>query len=73
MCLSRMDFINKVHAAVNQMSLYPNAFEFWKAVKSQQEAVGSLFQPVTGTIPMNFNKLSKSQPQTSMEFSSPQV
>jgi hypothetical protein len=51
-------FMNKVHAAVNQMSLSRNAFEFWKAVKSQQEAVGSLFQPITGKIPKNFNQLS---------------
>ena len=51
-------FMNKVHAAVNQMSLSRNAFEFWKAVKSQQEAVGSLFQPMTGKIPSNFNQLS---------------
>jgi len=51
-------FMNKVHAAVNQMSLSRNAFEFWKAVKLQQEAVGSLFQPVTGKIPINFTQLS---------------
>jgi len=51
-------FMNKVHAAVNQMSLSRNAFEFWKAVKSQQEAVGSLFQPMTGKIPNNFTQLS---------------
>ncbi len=51
-------FMNKVHAAVNQMSLSRNAFEFWRAVKIQQEAVGSLFQPVTGKIPNNFTQLS---------------
>src|SRR5262249_47508399 len=51
-------FMNKVHAAVHQMSLSRNAFGFWSAVRSQQEAVGSLFQPVTGKIPNNFNQLS---------------
>lgn len=51
-------FMHKVHAEVNQMSLSRNAFEFWRAVKAQQEAIGSLFQPMTGKIPNNFHQLS---------------
>jgi len=51
-------FMYKVHAAVSQMSLSRNAFKFWSAIKSQQEAVGSLFQPVTGRIPNNFVQVS---------------
>lgn len=51
-------FMYKVHAQVNQMSLSRKAFDFWRSIKSQQEAVGSLFQPMTGKIPSNFNQLS---------------
>jgi hypothetical protein len=37
------------------MSLSRNAFDYWKAIESQKDAVGSLFQPVTGEIPTNVN------------------
>ncbi|MBA4058724.1 MAG: hypothetical protein C0490_28665 [Marivirga sp.] len=40
------------------MSLSSGAFEFWRAVKAQQQAAGNLFQPVTGKIPNNFHQLS---------------
>jgi len=56
--ISGWTFMYKVHAEVSQLSLSRNAFEFWRAIKAQQEAVGSLFQPQTGKIPVNFNQLS---------------
>jgi len=46
-------FFEKYRVQVVQMSLSKNAFEYWRAIRSQKEAVGSLFQPVTGTIPTN--------------------
>jgi len=51
-------FTDKVHAAVNQMSLSYNSFEFWRSIKLQQEAVGSLFNPMSGKIPKKFTQLS---------------
>ncbi len=51
-------FMYKVHAEVDQMSLSRQSFEFWKAVKLQKDAAGSLFQPITGKIPSNFKQIS---------------
>ena len=42
------------------MSLSRAAFDYWRSVKSQKEAVGSLFQPITGKIPSNFSDKSSS-------------
>ena len=46
-------FFEKYRVEIQQMSLSRAAFEYWKAVQSQKEAVGSLFQPVSGEIPTN--------------------
>jgi hypothetical protein len=48
-------FFEKYRIQVVQMSLSRNAFDYWKAIESQKDAVGSLFQPVTGEIPTNVN------------------
>jgi hypothetical protein len=39
---------------VSQLSLSSSAYRFWKAIRDQKDAVGSLFQPITGRIPTNF-------------------
>jgi len=44
----------KMHLEIQQMRVSRNAFLFWKAIKDQKLAIGSLFQPVTGKIPTNF-------------------
>lgn len=46
--LEYFPFQHRYRFEVNQMSLSPAAFEYWKIVKSQKEGVGSLFQPPTG-------------------------
>ena len=46
-------FFEKYRVEVIQMSLTRNAHEYWKAIQEQKEAIGSLFQPVTGEIPTN--------------------
>lgn len=51
-------FSYKLHVNVNQLSLSPTAFQFWKAIRNQKEAIGSLFQPVNGIIPTNFIQVS---------------
>ena len=51
-------FQHKVYIKVNQMGLSPKALAFWKAIKAQKEANGSLFQPITGIVPNNFKQLS---------------
>ncbi len=46
-------FFEKYRVQVIQMSLSSNAHKYWKAIQEQKEAIGSLFQPVTGEIPTN--------------------
>ena len=50
-------FMHKIHIQASQISLTRNSFRFWKAIRDQQNAIGSLFQPVTGKIPANFIQL----------------
>ena len=48
----------KIHVEVRQLSLTKRSFLFFKAIRDQQSAVNSLFQPISGRIPINFNQLS---------------
>ncbi len=50
-------FMYKVHAEVQQLSLSQQAYQFWSAVKAQQGAAASLFQPVSGKIVSNFEQI----------------
>jgi hypothetical protein len=53
-------FQYKVHAEVQQLSLSPQAFAFWKAIRDQKRATGSLFAPQSGKIPSNFTQVNGS-------------
>ncbi len=59
--ITEWTFMHKVHAEIQQLSLSPQAFAFWKAVKDQKKSTGSLFQPQSGKIPSNFIQLSGTQ------------
>ena len=50
-------FMFKIHVEVAQSTLTKNSFLFFKSIKDQREAVGSLFQPITGKIPATFIQL----------------
>ncbi len=52
--LNSWTLMHKIRLEVSQRSLTHQSFRFWKAIKHQQEAIGSLFQPVSGIIPSNF-------------------
>ena len=52
--LNKWTLDNKIRVEMSQMSLTNNSYRFWKAIRDQKEAAGSLFQPVTGKIPSNF-------------------
>ena len=56
--LNQWTLLHKIRVDVSQISLTRNSFRFWKAIKNQKEAIGSLFQPVTGKIPSNFIQIS---------------
>jgi len=53
-------FMFKIHVEVSQFTLTKNAFDFFKSIQAQKEAVGSLFQPVTGKIANTFIQVSGS-------------
>jgi hypothetical protein len=52
--LNEWIFMFKVHAEVIQSTLTTNSFRFFKSIRDQKVALGSLFQPITGKIPGNF-------------------
>jgi len=52
--LSPWVFMYKLHVKVSQLSLSPESFQFWKAIKDQKQGINSLFQPNSGKIPSNF-------------------
>lgn len=49
-------FFEKYQVKVTQMSLSKNAYNFWLNIRQQRDAIGSLFQPVTGKIQANFTE-----------------
>lgn len=51
-------FMHKIHLEVSIRSLTYNSFQFFKAIRDQEAAIGSLFQPITGHIPNNFIQVS---------------
>ncbi|HEY5825996.1 MAG TPA: DUF4249 family protein, partial [Cyclobacteriaceae bacterium] len=55
--LNEWIFQNKIHTLVTQSTLSAQAFNFFKSIKDQKEAVGSLSQPTVGRIPTNFNQV----------------
>ena len=54
-------FFEKYRVEIVQMGLSRAAFDYWRAIASQKEAVGSLFQPITGKIPSNIFEINKAQ------------
>ncbi len=55
--LDQWIFMFKIHTEISQSTLTENTFHFFKSIRGQKEAVGSLFQPVTGKIPNTFIQL----------------
>lgn len=47
-------FFEKYQVKVSQFSLSRNAYNFWLNLRQQRDAIGSLFQPVTGKVQKNF-------------------
>ena len=51
-------FMFKMHIEVSQLTVTKNVFDFFKSIQTQKEAVGSLFQPITGKIANTFIQVS---------------
>ncbi|MEK6780241.1 MAG: DUF4249 domain-containing protein [Bacteroidota bacterium] len=54
-------FFEKYRVEILQMSLSRVSFDYWKAIESQKDASGSLFQPITGKIPTNIFEKNNAQ------------
>lgn len=50
-------FVDKYHVAVSQMSLTQSTYNYFRLIKAQKEGVSSLFQPVSGKLRGNINRL----------------
>lgn len=50
-------FMYKIHVEVRLLSLSRQSFLLFKAIRDQKRAINSLFQPVSGKIPLNFIQL----------------
>ncbi len=46
------------HVTIEQYSLSPQAYNFWKLVRAQTDALNSLFQPVNGKVTGNWTQVS---------------
>jgi hypothetical protein len=46
-------FYERYRVEVQQMSISKAAFDFWKSIRDQQDAITSIFQPISGRIPTN--------------------
>ena len=58
MPLTPYTFMFKVHARVDQLAISGQTYSFFKAILQQQQAKGSLFQPMTGQIRGNIVQVS---------------
>lgn len=56
--LTQWTLLHKTNITIRQFSLSDRAFRFWRALKAQKDAVNSIFQPITGKIPINFVQVS---------------
>jgi hypothetical protein len=58
--VSPLLLMHKMYIDVTMRTLTQRSFGFWKVIKNQQEAVGSIFQPITGKIATQFTQVSGS-------------
>ena len=48
--------MHKLRAEVTLYSLSRESYRFFQAIKDQRDAVNSLFQPISGRMPVNFTQ-----------------
>lgn len=58
--VSPLLLMHKMYIHVTMLTLSQQSYRFWKVIKNQQEAVGSIFQPITGKIATQFKQISGS-------------
>lgn len=55
--ITRLTFLEKYRVKIEQMSLSPQAHEFFRQLEAQAQGVESLFQPATGAIDGNISAM----------------
>lgn len=55
--LNEWIFMFKIHIKVSQATLTNNTFRFFRSIRDQKDATGSLFQPISGKVPSGFVQL----------------
>ena len=63
-------YFNKYMVKVEQMSLSPEAFDFWKIIKDQKEGINSLFQPAFGRVRGNIHTSNPAKSATGIFYTS---
>jgi hypothetical protein len=51
---------DKIHVEVQELSLTPSTYQFWKLVKAQKEGVSNIFQPPSGKLKGNIKAIDSS-------------
>lgn len=54
-------FMEKVRVEMSMKTLSERTFKYFESIRDQKSAVNSLFQPITGKIPLNFEQLAGSK------------
>jgi hypothetical protein len=58
---TRATLYNKIHVEVQELSLTPETYKFWKLVKAQKEGVSNIFQPPSADIKGNIRSVNSSE------------
>jgi len=59
--LTRRTFYEKVRIEVQELSLTPDTYQFWKLVKAQKEGISDLFQPPSALIKGNIKAVNSNE------------
>jgi len=57
---NRNTLYEKIHVEVQELSLTPSTYQFWKLIKAQKEGVSNIFQPPSGKLKGNIKALDSS-------------
>ena len=58
---TRRTLYDKIHVEIQELSLTPETFMFWKLVKAQKEGVSNIFQPPSADLKGNIKAINSSE------------
>ncbi len=59
--VNRRTFYEKIRVEIQEMSLTPNTYQFWKLVKAQKQGVSDIFQPPSAELKGNIKALNTNE------------